>query len=458
MKRVLAFIVIALHVSVCCAQVPAPIRDAYGRTVILHGLNTSGSAKNTPGHQPWITQADIEREHRDLGWNAVRYLVFWGAIEPKQDSFDEAYLSNVKQRVKWYTDRGMYVIIDMHQDVYGYGVGDNGAPEWAATYTHIKNLIPDKWPWWMQNMEPKVIHSFVTFWKYKQRKELQDHYIKSWLKVVNLLKDDPYVIGYDLMNEPHGGKILKTLFGGFEKKWLSAMYGRLIPAMRREDTMHYIFIEPRSFGTNFGMSSHLPKVNDSIAHKLVYAPHVYMKFVDIGGDYKPKDKKSLDKWFQHRDRETQMQQASLLLGEFGLSAHKKDFDKYLQDILSGIDSRQASWTYWASDPGGWGPFNLDRTPSPVMAQLLRVYPAATAGLLLSFHFDPATRVFKMEYISDENIKAPTLISVPRALMGEHYHWQVTGAGHYVASRNATDNNLQIMVSDPHAYMQVTIRP
>lgn len=458
MKKMLVFLLTAVCWVVADAQVAAPIRDAYGRTVILHGLNTAGGAKNSPGHQPWIQEKDVGREHRDLGWNAVRYLVFWGAIEPKKDSFDASYLAKVRERVKWYTDRGMYVIIDMHQDVYGYGVGDNGAPEWAATYTRIKNLIPDRWPWWMQNMEPKVIHSFVTFWKYKRRKELQDHYIRSWLKVVELLRDDPYVIGYDLMNEPHGGRLIKTLAGGFERRWLTAMYHRLIPAIRSEDTLRYIFFEPRSFGTNFGMRSHLPKVNDTIVHKMVYAPHCYMKFVDIGGDYRARDKKSLARWFRQRDREVQMQQSSFLLGEFGLSSQKKDFDKYTQDILSGMDQRQASWTYWSGDPGGWGPLNRDLTPSPMMWQLLRVFPAAVSGQLRSFHYDPATRFFDMDYISDDSIRAPTLISVPRLSMGDAYHWTVSGAEHYIASRDAADNSLQIIVSDPHAHVRVTIRP
>ena len=112
----------------------------------------------------------------------------------------------------------MYVILDMHQDVYGYGVGDNGAPVWAASPTKIKKLIPDKWPWRMKNLEPKVINSYVQFFKYKKRKELQQHYVAAWLKVISLFKNNPYVLGYDLMNEPHGGKLVKTLAGGFGKK------------------------------------------------------------------------------------------------------------------------------------------------------------------------------------------------------------------------------------------------
>ncbi|MBS1618631.1 MAG: hypothetical protein JST76_08935, partial [Bacteroidetes bacterium] len=129
-----------------------------------------------------------------------------------------------------------------------------------------------------------------------------------------------------------------------------------------------------------------------------------------------------------------------------------------QDILAGMDQRQASWTYWSGDPGGWGPLNRDLTPSPMMWQLLRVFPAAVAGQLVSFHFDPAAKTFEMEYISDDSIKAPTLISVPRLSMGDAYHWTVSGAEHYIASRDAANNNLQIMVSDPHARIRVTIRP
>jgi endoglycosylceramidase len=423
------------------------IKDSYGRTLILHGLNTSR-----------IHEKDVERENHDFGWNAVRYLIFWGAIEPKKDSFDEVYLANVKERVEWYTNRGMYVILDMHQDVYGYGVGDNGAPEWASTHTRIQNLIPDKWPWWMQNLEPKVVQSYVQFFKYKKRKELQQHYIRSWLKVVALLKGNDHVIGYDLMNEPHGGKIVKTLAGGFERKWLDAMYKRLIPAIRREDTSRYIFFEPRSFGVNFGMRSALPQVHDTIVNKLVYAPHCYMKFVDVGGDYKQKDKRSLKKWFRYRDREGALHHTGMLLGEFGLSPGKKDFDRYLQDILKGVDDRMASWTYWSGDPGGWGPLKGDLTPSPIMGQLLRIYPSAVAGDLNSFSFDASAQSFEMEYISDTSIKVPTIISVPLFTMKDNYHWDVTGADHFTAKRNPMNNSLEVIVADDHTKVRVKIFP
>ncbi len=441
------------------AQATGQITDALGRTVILHGLNTSGSAKHIEGHQPWIAESDVAREHADFGFNVVRYLIFWGAIEPEKGQYDTTYLQKVKERVEWYTQRNMYVILDMHQDVFGYGVGGNGAPVWACTQTKIQNLIPDKWPWWMQNMEPKVKQSYVQFFKYKKHKELQQHYLLCWQKVAAMFKNNPYVLGYDLMNEPHGGLIIKTLAGGFERRQLSAFYRRLIPAIRHQDTSKYIFFEPRSFGVNFGMKSHLPVVHDSMTTqpRLVYAPHCYPAFVDIGGDFKPKHKKSLAGWFKVRARETARQKTPMIIGEFGLSPQKKDYDAYLRLLNALADSAQVSWTYWSNDHGGWSPLKPDGTPTLILPQLLRVYPQATAGQLIKYTYNPLNKKFVMEFISDSAIHAPTVIAIPRSIYTAQYTLSVSGAAGYKTETDPVTNSLLLYVTDNHARVQVTIQ-
>ncbi|HRN94281.1 MAG TPA: cellulase family glycosylhydrolase [Chitinophagales bacterium] len=120
------------------------IKDQFGRTLILHGLNTASNAKHSKDNHPWIQEKDVIREDTEFCFNTVRYLVFWGAIEPQQGVYNYNYLNEVKKRVEWYTQNKIHVIIDMHQDVYGYGVGGNGAPDWASTQTKIQNLISDK--------------------------------------------------------------------------------------------------------------------------------------------------------------------------------------------------------------------------------------------------------------------------------------------------------------------------
>ena len=456
-KKYPAFFALLFFTLSLVAQNSNSILDSYGRTLILHGLNTSGSAKHIEGHQPWITEADVAREQKEFGFNSVRYLIFWGAIEPEKDQYDETYLKKVKERVEWYTSRKMYVILDMHQDVFGYGVGGNGAPVWACTQTKIQNLIPDKWPWWMQNMEPKVKQSYIQFFKYKKRKELQQHYILCWQKVMAMFKDNPYVLGYDLMNEPHGGLIVKTLAGGFEHRQLKAFYNRLIPAIRSLDTSKYIFFEPRSFGVNFGMKSHLPAVHDAMAkQKLVYAPHVYPAFVDIGGDFKPKHRKSLAAIFKTRTKETNKHKAPMLIGEFGLSPTKKDFDSYLRLFNQLADSCHASWAYWSNDHGGWSPLKADGSPTPILPELLRVFPQATAGKLTSYRDQPVEKHFEMEFISNTAITAPTVIAIPRSLYPNGYDIRVLGVKDYKTEIDATTNAALLFVHEPNVKVTVII--
>ena len=107
------------------------IKDQYGRTLILHGMNSANDAKYGD-FLPWITEPYVEIETNQWGFNVARYPTSWQAIEPDSGVFDEAYLDSIEIRVKWYTDRGAYVIIDMHQDVYGPAVGGNGHPEWPS--------------------------------------------------------------------------------------------------------------------------------------------------------------------------------------------------------------------------------------------------------------------------------------------------------------------------------------
>ncbi|MFA1548593.1 cellulase family glycosylhydrolase [Actinomadura chokoriensis] len=114
---------------------PLPtITDDQGRTLILHGLNTAGSAKGPDG-LPWVSRDDIVREARDLGTNSVRYLIQWKNVEPEPGQYDDGYLDDVAERVAWYREQGMHVILDMHQDIYGPAAckgSGNGAPAWAT--------------------------------------------------------------------------------------------------------------------------------------------------------------------------------------------------------------------------------------------------------------------------------------------------------------------------------------
>ncbi len=106
------------------------LRDGHGRYVFLHGVNVSGSSK-TPARieggvpsyvgKPFaLSEAHAHFARiRSLGFNAVRLLVLWEAIEPvRRGEYDGAYLSYVREVVKAAGDEGLYVLLDMHQDMF----------------------------------------------------------------------------------------------------------------------------------------------------------------------------------------------------------------------------------------------------------------------------------------------------------------------------------------------------
>jgi endoglycosylceramidase len=171
---------------------PTIFQDQYGRQLILHGLNTV-SKKPAEFYQFPIFETDVEREDKEYGFNFVRYIIIWDGIEPKKDSFDNTYLDRVEERVNWYTSRGMYVMLDMHQDLYSYEFGGDGAPAWAIQPNghpvNSDNSTGDNWQ--LKYYDPAVIASFTNFWQYSRFKELQDHYILSWQKVAERFKNNP---------------------------------------------------------------------------------------------------------------------------------------------------------------------------------------------------------------------------------------------------------------------------
>ena len=107
------------------------ITDDQGRALILHGLNVSGSSKYYPDRVGWTGKDDILRMNRDWGFNFARMLVLWDGLEPEKGVLDEAYLDRIAERLDWYQEAGIKVVLDMHQDLYSIKFGGDGAPLWA---------------------------------------------------------------------------------------------------------------------------------------------------------------------------------------------------------------------------------------------------------------------------------------------------------------------------------------
>lgn len=400
---------------------PRYLKDAEGRSLILHGVNVASSAKGAPDRLPTFTTDDADRIARDWGMNFVRYLIFWDAVEPEPGVYDDAFLDAVAERLDWLADRGVHVVVDMHQDVYAQRFCCDGAPEWAIRDDGQPFELQSSW--FANYLQPAVIAAFDNFWAYDrgEHADLQDHFVAAWAHVAERFRDHPAVIGYDLFNEPFSGSDFDAIeaIGGppsadserFDEEKLTPFYQRAIDAIREVDPNGWIFLEPRAAGPNGGAPSWLGPFDDPRPgpDHLVYFPHLYSVGVDGVGAYTSSDSTIVD-WEANRMAEVQELRTPMLMGEWGLSPDTTDVDRFFRELLAMADRSTSGWAYWSYDPG-WL-LEGDFSEGPNVARLIRPYPRAVAGRPGALSYDPDTQVMTFDFDADPSLGVPTTIYVP----------------------------------------------
>ena len=103
------------------------LRDSLGRYIYLNGVNLADTKI------PWDTDPvtyvnrPVPEERadeyfskiRDLGFNAVRFLVSWEGLEHDGPGrYDKAYASYIRRMVRKAGEYGLWVLIDFHQDLF----------------------------------------------------------------------------------------------------------------------------------------------------------------------------------------------------------------------------------------------------------------------------------------------------------------------------------------------------
>ncbi|GMN06645.1 cellulase family glycosylhydrolase [Croceitalea sp. MTPC5] len=232
--------------------------DHTGRKMVLRGLNLGGGTKlpktpNLPSHveEGFFNATDISfvgrpfpleeadehlRRIKHWGFNLIRFLVTWEAIEHKGPGiYDQEYLSYVRQVILKAGDYGLNVFIDPHQDVWSRFSGGSGAPKWTfdkvgLNVTKFKesgaavvhNTHGDPYPRmiWPTNYGKLATATMFTLFfggndfapnvtidSIPVQEYLQSHFINAMKQVALQVKDLPNVVGFETMNEPSMGYI-----------------------------------------------------------------------------------------------------------------------------------------------------------------------------------------------------------------------------------------------------------
>lgn len=181
--------------------------DAYGRQVILHGIGLVD--KNPKTNYLAYNDPAIFRQFREWGFNCIRLGILWDGLEPQPAVLNEQYLKGIDQMLHAAHKNGLYVFLDMHQDLYSVQFSD-GAPRWATLtdeqpHLHVSPVWSDAY-----FTSPAVQAALDNFWDNTPAVDkvgLQDHFAAVWGKIAKRYAHHPAVIGYDLFNEPQPGEL-----------------------------------------------------------------------------------------------------------------------------------------------------------------------------------------------------------------------------------------------------------
>jgi endoglycosylceramidase len=267
------------------------IFDEDGRQVVLRGVNLNFLAEyavNNPDYAPTIDGVDAGTwdEIADEGMNTVRLLVSWSRLEPERGRIDEGYVEEIRQAVADAADRGLYVVIDMHQDAWGPFVatpegvecppgqepsnGWDGAPEWATPTPGVNSCRGAEGE--AKPGSELVFDAWDRF--YRDADGVRTALVTTWAALVEGLGDAPNIAGYDLLNEPGHGRgptAPPALLAEFPA--LGEFYDRAIDAIRLAE--QDAGVDPRPVFFEQTVAGSAPPADFSDDPGLVFAPHIY---------------------------------------------------------------------------------------------------------------------------------------------------------------------------------------
>ncbi len=402
------------------------IVDALDREILLRGVNVNSFAeywksRDFPTTFPFLdSDPDLMAS---IGWNAVRLLLSWSRVEPSPGQYDESYLDEISAAVETLAARGIYTIIDLHQDAWGAtlaarpdeicrtgtepALGWDGAPGWAT----LDDDQPRCTSLGLRETSPAVRSAWISLWRNDVgpgEVGIRTRYARMVGYIAGRFASNPAVAGYDIMNEPNA-------FDASELVGLAALYEETLQEIRAAEQgaggfHHLVLFEPSALWSAVGQG---PPLDFSRDDDLVYSPHIYTGGFDGG----PIAGSAFE---IARDEAALFGGVPVLTGEWGSDPDRASpgGDGYFLDHQRLQDEFRFGATLWtwrescgdphkAADyragrvPEVWGELEVDCTTNTVVGlrndlvrQLTRAVLRAAPGRIDSVEYDPATGAFR----------------------------------------------------------------
>lgn len=177
---------------------------------------------------------------------------------------------------------------------------------------------------------------YPQFWHYKV---FRDQMAALWRAIAGRYKDEPCLLGYDLLNEPF--LIPKDdLIDGF--------YKEVTRAIREVDTNHILFLEGDFFAMDFSCIHSIEDEQTALAfhyYPTVWEPDLFKKDYD-----RNKRQQEFEAVFTKLIQIREQFDRPILCGEAGYDIDKEDIGftmGLVEDTLHLFEKYQVSWTLWS---------------------------------------------------------------------------------------------------------------
>lgn len=425
--------------------------DESGRERIFNGMNIDDKRIGDTFLYP-LDRAFFEK-YTANGFNLIRLAITWANLEPQPEQYSESYLSSLDEIFRLAEEFDVYILLDMHQDLYsgfdGVGGGD-GAPLWACL-TDGKQAKPYKFVWAEAYFFGAWVHNcFDHFWRNDQvlGKGLQDRYADLWRMLARRYGSSPALFGFDFLNEPAPGSLIKktilqllpravragllskqlkrrvllaallrgdmqTVLDNLPGAFMEEVTAKVIPAQAafdkecywpflckmaaavREATPNGILMIEQPYLCNGGVRLSVPpiEVNGRREPLQCYGPHAYDFTVDTPL-YQYANADRVKAFFNEMRRSQLRLNVPTIVGEWGGCSNNKDTSwfPHANELLDYFDSNCWGQLYWD--------YHGDDMDAPLMKMLSRTFPVAVAGRLISFGRSADKTTFTLRFVSD----------------------------------------------------------
>ena len=229
----------------------------------------------------YITRKDIDFIAK-AGFNTIRIPFHYKFFEPG----NEEGFALVDRVIGWAKQDGLYVVLDMHCAPGGQ-TGANIDDSWG-------------WPWLYESEE--------------NQQQTED----IWKRIAEHYRNDPTVLGYDLLNEPipQYPKLQQ-----YNSK-LEPVFKKIVAAVRAVDKNHVVILGGAQWDSNFAV------FGQPFDKNAMYTFHKY---------WVPVNDEAVKQYLEFRDKYN----VPIWMGESG-----ENTNEWITKFRTLLDANEVNWTFW----------------------------------------------------------------------------------------------------------------